>query len=97
MVYSLDAISLSFHCQPFCQSLPFGEFNPFTFKVVANEKEDFPGGSVSKDLPAMQETALGRSLGEGMATHSSILAWEIPWTEEPGGLLSMELEESDMT
>ena len=39
----------------------------------------------------------GRSLGEGMATHSSILAWEIPWTEEPGGLLSMELEESDTT
>ena len=32
---------------------------------------------------------LGRSLGE-MATHSNILAWEIPWTEEPGGLQSME-------
>ena len=32
---------------------------------------------------------LGRSPGEGMATHSSILAWEIPWTEEPGGLQSM--------
>ena len=30
----------------------------------------------------------GRSPGEGMATHSSILAWEIPWTEEPGGLES---------
>ena len=29
---------------------------------------------------------LGRSLEEGMATHSSILAWRIPWTEEPGGL-----------
>ena len=32
-----------------------------------------------------------------MATHSSILAWGIPWTEEPGGLQSMECEESDMT
>ena len=32
---------------------------------------------------------LGRSLEEGMATHSSILAWRIPWTEEPGGLQSM--------
>ena len=32
---------------------------------------------------------LGRSPGEGMATHSSILAWRIPWTEEPGGLQSM--------
>ena len=32
---------------------------------------------------------VGRSLEEGMATHSSILAWEILWTEEPGGLQSM--------
>ena len=49
---------------------------------------------VVKDLPAMQET-WGQSLGqedlleEGMATHSSILAWRIPWTEEPGSLQSM--------
>ena len=47
-----------------------------------------------KNQPAMQETwvqSLGRedSLEKGMATHSSILAWEIPWTEEPGGLQSM--------
>ena len=48
----------------------------------------------SKRLPAMQETGV-RSLGredpseKEMATHSSILAWEIPWTEEPGGLQSM--------
>ena len=47
-----------------------------------------------KNLPAMQETWL-RSLGwevtmeKEMATHSSILAWETPWTEEPGGLQSM--------
>ena len=47
-----------------------------------------------KNLPVMQET-LVRSLGQedslekGMATHSSILAWRIPWTEEPGGLQSM--------
>ena len=34
---------------------------------------------------------LGRSLEEGMATHSRILAWKIPWTEEPGRLLSMGL------
>ena len=46
------------------------------------------------NLPAMQETWI-QSLGQedppekGMATHSSILAWEIPWTEEPGGLQSM--------
>jgi len=36
-------------------------------------------------------------LGEEMATHSSILAWRIPWTEEPGGLQSMGHKESDMT
>ena len=47
-----------------------------------------------KKLPAMQETWV-RSLGwedaleEGMVTHSSILDWTIPWTEEPGGLQSM--------
>ena len=47
-----------------------------------------------KRLPAMQETwvqSLGREdpLEKEMATHSSILAWRIPWTEEPGGLQSM--------
>ena len=40
---------------------------------------------------------LGRYPGGGMATHSSILTWEIPRTEDPGGLQSMELQESDMT
>ena len=47
-----------------------------------------------KNLPAMQENqvqSLGQedSLDKGMATHSSILAWRVPWTEEPGGLQSM--------
>ena len=50
----------------------------------------------------MQETRV-RSLGwkdpleKEMAIHSSILAWEIPWTEEPGGLQFMGLQESDKT
>ena len=54
------------------------------------------------NLPAMQETQV-RSLGwdypleKEMATHSSILAWEIPWTEKPGGLLIHGIRESDMT
>jgi len=57
---------------------------------------------VVKNLPAIQETWV-RSLGwedpveEGMATNSSILAWKIPWTEEPGGLQSMGHKESDTT
>ena len=39
----------------------------------------------------------GRSLEEGMATHSSILGWRIPWTEEPGGLSPWGHKESDTT
>ena len=55
-----------------------------------------------KNLPAMQEThihSLGQEdpLEKGMATHSSILDWEIPWTEEPGGLQSWGCKESDTT
>ena len=48
-----------------------------------------------KNVPVMQETLI-QSLSQedplemGMATHSSILAWRIPWTEEPGGLKSVE-------
>ena len=55
-----------------------------------------------KRLPGMWETWL-RSLGgedpleKEMATHSSILAWRIPWTEEPGGLQSTGCKESDTT
>ena len=57
----------------------------------------FPGGSVVRNPPAMQEPqetgvrSLGQEdpLEEGMATHSSILAWRISWTEEPGRLQSM--------
>ena len=52
----------------------------------------FPGGSAVNKLPVMQKTqetwvqSLGRedSLEEGMAIRSNILAWEIPWTKEPG-------------
>ena len=58
----------------------------------------FPGGSVVKNLPAMQETWVqSLSWEEEMATHSNILAWEILWTEEPGRLQSMGLQESDTT
>ena len=54
-----------------------------------------------KSLPAMQETTV-QSLGQedplekGMATHSSIVAWRIPWREEPGGLQSMKSQESTL-
>ena len=50
---------------------------------------------MAKNPPAMQETqvhSLGQEdpLEEGMATHSSTVAWRIPWLEEPGGIQSME-------
>ena len=80
----------------------------FTFPGVALERETsfppvydpligFPGGSVAKNPPAMQEAwvwSLGQEdlMKEEMSTHSSILAWEIPWTEEPGGLQSIGLQ-----
>ena len=60
-------------------------------------KKGFPGGTKVENLPAMQETqeAWVQSLGledpleKEMATHSSILAWKIPWMEEPGWVLFM--------
>ena len=50
-------------------------------------------------MKAMRIQSLGweDSLEKEMATHTSILAWEILWTEEPGGLQSMGLQESDTT
>ena len=58
------------------------------------KERGFPGGSVVKNPPAKQETQV-RSLGQEdslekeMATHSSLLAWKMPWTEEPGRSQSM--------
>ena len=65
-------------------------------------KLGFPGGSTVKNPPATQEMRV-QSLGwedpleEKTATHSSIPVWEIPWTEEPGGLQSMGLQRVRLT
>ena len=67
---------------------------------MGQELSGFLGGSAVKNPPVMQEMqeaqvqSLGQEdpLGEGMTIHSSILAWKIPWTEEPGGLQSMKLQ-----
>ena len=69
---------------------------PFTSLMV------FPGVQTVKKLPAMWETcvqSLGQedSLEKEMATHSSILDWRLPWTEEPHGLQLMGSQELDMT
>ena len=82
---------------------PLGKPNSFlTFLIL---RKGFPGGASGKE-PACQcsrhETRV-QSLGwenpleEGTATHSSVLAWRIPWIEEPGGLQSMGVAELDMT
>ena len=62
----------------------------------------FPGGSDGKesacnagDLGSIP--GLGRSLEKGIAAHSSILVWRIPWTEQPGGLQSMGSQHCDYT
>ena len=73
---------LTFHCS---------SWNPYPLK-----EEGFPGGSDSQESAAVQEAwvrALGQedSQEKRMVTHSSILAWRIPWTEESGGLQSMGL------
>ena len=62
--------------------------------------EASPVAQTVKNPPAVQETqvqSLGREdlLEEEMATHSTILAWRIPWTEEPGGLESMGSQRVD--
>ena len=60
---------------------------------------EFSGVSMVKNLPANERNAdfipgLGRSPGEGNGNHSSVLAWEIPWTEELGRLQSIGSEKS---
>ena len=80
---------------------PPGQSSPLNFL-------GFPGGSVGKNSPATQENTCNtkdvssipgseRSPGEENGYPLQILAWRIPWTEEPGGLQSMGLQESDRT
>ena len=74
-----------------------------SYIIVTQTDLGLPGGSVVKKLPAIQETQV-RSLAQEdllekeMATHSSILAWRIPWTEETSGLYSpWDCKQSDRT
>ena len=70
-------------------------------RKTQNDNKIVRVGQTVKNLPAMQDTgvpSLGEEnpLEEEMATHSRILAWEIPRTEEPGGLQSMVSQKSQM-
>ena len=73
------------------------EWDAFGKKQKCGCSPGFPGGSVVKNPPAIQELRV-RCLGwedfleEEMATHSRILAWRIPWIEKPGRLQSMGLQ-----
>ena len=85
-------------CQALSPRYIFSYYNSWKYW----REEGFPGGSDSKSLPAMQKTQV-QSLGwedpleKGMATHSSILAWRIPLSEEPGGVQSMGSQRVDWT
>ena len=62
----------------------------YLFEMMAAH-QGFPGAQMVKNPPVAQETWIIQEnpLKKRMATHSSILAWRIPWSEEPGGLQSM--------
>ena len=65
--------------------------------AALREKQSFPGGLYGKESACNAGDpgsipGLGRFPGEGNATHSSILAWSTPWTEEPGRLQSVGLQ-----
>ena len=86
-----------------CNLSDGGEFTIFNYALSVHKRLSWASlvAQLVKNLPAMWETWV-QSLGwedpreEGMATHPSILAWRIPWTEEPGGLQSMG-SQSDTT
>ena len=73
---------------------PAGHHRMMPFSVRCSSSRGFPGGSGVENLPGNAGTAggagsipgLGRSPVKEMATYSSILSWEVPLTEEPGGL-----------
>ena len=75
----------------------FFQFSSFYFCNTMLLSQDFPVAQMVKNLSAMQQTQV-RSMGwedpleKEMAIHSSIPAWRIPWTEEPGGLQPMGLQ-----
>ena len=75
-----------------------GKSEPKFIEQIRPAERAFQVVLVLKNLPAnTQDESWVPSLEEGMATHSSILAWRTPWTEQPGGLLPIGYQELDMT
>ena len=95
-IFLTQGSNLSFlHCRQILLPTELPEKPQSKTYYRIKQKTDFLVAQTIKNLPAMRETwvqSLGQEdlLEKGMATHSSILAWRIPWTEEPGGLQSIE-------
>ena len=88
---TMYSILLSKICLEFYTTYHYNKRN------ILSKGWEFPDSSVSKESACSARApgsipGLGRSPGEGMTTHSSILVWKIPWREEPGGLQSMGLQ-----
>ena len=105
LCYIIVESSLSINEGLFGSRMPFGCQNPQTLKFFRTGPPypmdvGFPGGAVVKNPPASvgDTRDVGSIPGqedpleEEMATHFSILAWKIPWTEKPGGLQSVVLQ-----
>ena len=97
-VLSKDPLNSSNHFRYTCRKVTDfyipAAVNIYSGLFMESFKYASPVDQMLKNLPAMQETwvrSLNQedSLDKGMANHSSILAWIIPWTEEPGGLQSV--------
>ena len=71
--------------------------HPFTYKTGASLVAQWVKNPPASAGDWVRSLGWEDPLEKEMATHSSILAWEIPWTEKPGGLQSRELEELGMT
>ena len=87
---------------PDLPTVVWGSSPPYSLTNITSFLSSFTGASDGKESPAMQEMR-ARSLGQedalekGMATHSSILAWRILWTGQPGGYSPRGLKETDTT
>ena len=89
---SLKTYLAAYHCSTLSSPVFILLLSPSPVFFILTE----PFSQLVKNLPAMQETWVQSldPLEKEMATHSSILAWRVPWTEEPGGLQFMESQKS---
>ena len=101
--FEMETVKTLKTLSPLLDSFPFSTFGPKATKLekrtASHKCRVFPGGLVGKKLPAMQETQVPSlswedPLEKEITTHSSILAWEVPRTEEPGGLQSIVSQKS---